>query len=102
MKMRKKRSGTAITASAPQPKGYRHKAMASLAQERRIITRITTLHRILSRLAIITGTITLFVVACGADTNEAMTAAEVGTYGATGLIAFMLGAIGVWMEDGHD
>ena len=61
--------------------------------------KITTLHRILSRLAIITGTITLFVVACGVDTNASMTAAEVGIYGTTGLIAFMLGAIGVWMED---
>ena len=102
MKRSKKRSGTAITASAPQPKGYRHKAMASVPQGRRIITQITTLHQILSRLAIITGTITLFVVACGVDTNTAMTAAEVGVCGTTGLIAFLLGSIGVWMEDGHD
>ena len=63
------------------------------------VQKITTLHRILSRLAIITGTITLFVVACGVDTNTAMTAAEVGVYGTTGLIAFLLGSIGVWMED---
>ena len=63
------------------------------------VQKITMLHRILSRLAIITGTITLFVVACGVDTNEAMTAAEVGTYGTTGLVAFLLGAVGVWMED---
>lgn len=99
MKRSKKRSGTAITASAPQPKGYRHKAMASVPQGRRIITQITTLHQILSRLAIITGTITLFVVACGVDTDATMTAAGVATYGTTGLVAFLLGAVGVWMED---